>query len=310
MTVAPTTDSGSDIPAGVDDSADRHPLRLPFRAPFAGDILLSFLGARALPGVEDVRDHTYRRSVRTVSGGPAVMQLSTDHAGEQVTMELSVGHASDPAAFVHDARRAFDLDADPLAIDAVLARDPKLSPLVAKSPGMRVPGTFDGFELVVRAIYGQQVSVAGARTSLGRLVERFGTRLDPPSGGITHLFPTAEQVAELPPEAFAMPRARAETIRRVADLVARGDLDLSGDTEPQEALQTLGGVPGIGPWTLAYVAMRALRDPDAIMAGDLGVRKGFEVLGLPSTPRELLARAERWRPWRAYAMMHLWHAHA
>lgn len=310
MTVVPTTDTGSDIPAGVDDRADRHPLRLPVRAPFAWDVLLSFLGARALPGVEEIRDRTYRRSVRTVEGRPAVIQLSPDQACDLVTMEQSVDHASDPAAFVHDARRAFDLDADPLAIDAVLASDPKLAPLVAKSPGMRVPGTFDGFELVVRAIFGQQVSVAGARTSLGRLVERFGTPLDPPSGGITHLFPTAEQVAELPPEAFGIPRARAEAIRRVADLVARGELDLSGRTEPLEALRTLRELPGIGPWTLAYVAMRALRDGDAFMVGDLGVRKRFESLGLPSTPKELLARAERWRPWRAYAVMHLWHAHS
>ncbi len=309
MTVAPTTDSASDIPAGVHDLADNPSLRLPYRAPFAGDSLLSFLGARALPGVEEVRDRTYRRSVRTVDDRPGVIAMSPGGESGHVTMELSVDHPLDSAAFVHDARRAFDLDAEPLAIDASLARDPKLAPLVTKSPGMRVPGTFDGFELVVRAIFGQQVSVAGARTSLGRLVERFGTPLDPPSGGITHLFPTAEQVAELPPEAFGMPRARAETIRRVADLVARGELDLSGDTEPEEALQTLGELPGIGPWTLAYVAMRALRDADAFMVGDLGVRKGFEALGLPSTPKGLLSRAERWRPWRAYAVMHLWHAH-
>ncbi len=309
MTVAPTTDSVSDIPAGVHDPADNPSLHLPYRAPFAWDSLLSFLGARALPGVEEVRGHTYRRSVRTADGHAAVIALSPDQAGENVTLESLGRSRIGPTLFMHDARRAFDLDADPLAIDASLARDPKLAPLVAKSPGMRVPGTFDGFELVVRGIFGQQVSVAGARTSLGRLVERFGTPLDPPSAEITHLFPTAEQVAELPPGVFGMPRARAETIRRVADLVARGELDLSGDTEPQEALHTLGELPGIGPWTLAYVAMRALRDPDAFMVGDLGVRRGFEALGLPSAPKELLSRAERWRPWRAYAVMHLWHTH-
>jgi len=273
-------------------------------------MLLSFLGARALPGVEELRDRTYRRSVRTVDGRPAVIQLSPDQAGEYVTMELPVDHASDPAAFVHDVRRAFDLDADPLAIDAVLASDPKLAPLVAKSPGMRVPGTFDGFELAVRAIFGQQVSVTGARTSLRRLVERYGSPLDPPSGGITHLFPTAEQVAELPAAAFGMPRNRAMTIRRVAELVASDQLDLSASTPIDETLHILGEVRGIGPWTVAYVAMRALRDHDAFMSGDLGVRKGFEALGLPSTSKELLARAERWRPWRAYAVMHLWHAHS
>ena len=288
----------------MDDSADRHPLRLPFRAPFAGDTLLSFLGARALRGVEEVDDGTYRRSVRLLDGSAAVIRLMPDIVAGHVAL-----NSPEDDALVQSARRAFDLDADPHASDAKLADDPKLEPLVTRIPGLRVPGTFDGFELVVRAIFGQQVSVAGARTSLGRLVERFGTPLDPPSGGITHLFPSPEQVAELPPEAFGMPRARAETIRRVADLVARGELDLSGDTEPGEALHTLGELPGIGPWTLAYVAMRALRDPDAFMVGDLGVRKGFEALGLPSTSKELLARAERWRPWRAYAVMHLWNAH-
>ena len=304
MTVAPTTDSASDIPADVDDLADRRSIGLTYRPPFAGDILLSFLGARALRGVEEVEDGTYRRCVRLLDGSAAVIGLKPDIMARHVTL-----HGPEDDALVQSARRAFDLDADPLAIDTKLAEDPKLAPLVAKSPGMRVPGTFDGFELVVRAIFGQQVSVAGARTSLGRLVERFGTPLDPPSGGITHLFPTAGQVAELPPEAFGMPRARAETIRRVGHLVARGELDLTGDTEPEEALQTLGELPGIGPWTLSYVAMRALRDADAFMVGDLGVRKGFEALGLPSTSKELLARSERWRPWRAYAVMHLWHAH-
>ncbi len=199
-----------------------------------------------------------------------------------------------------------DLDADPVAIDATLALDPKLTALIARSPGIRVPGTFDGFELVVRAIFGQQVSVGGARTSLGRLVTTAGTPLERPSGGITHLFPTAERVAELPTEAFGMPRARAQTIRRVAELVGRNELDLSGDSSSDLALGRLGEVPGIGPWTLAYVAMRALRDPDAFMVGDLGVRKGFEALGLGSTPRAILERAERWRPWRAYGVMHLW----
>ncbi len=284
-------------------------LRLPFRRPFAASPLLSFFEARAVPGIEEVRDGTYRRSVRAVSGSPAVIALTPDPKGEHVTFEISRDGPSDTAELVQHARRAFDLDADPLAIDAKLAEDPTLAPLVARRPGIRVPGTFDGFELVVRAIFGQQVSVAGARTSLGRLVESTGTKLQPANGGITHVFPTADQVAELPPEAFGMPRERAMTIRRVAELVALNQLDLSAGASAEEALRVLGQVRGIGPWTLAYVAMRGLRDPDTFMAGDLGVRKGFEALGLPATPKELLQRAERWRPWRAYAVMHLWHAH-
>ena len=267
---------------------------------------MSFLGARAVPGVEEVRDGTYRRAMLQSGGGGVVsMTPRRDH----VDLRVSGDEAVEPGELSARVRRAFDLDADPVTIDAALAQDPDLSPLVTRIPGIRVPGTFGGFELVVRAIFGQQVSVAGARTSLGRLVASAGEPLELPSGGITHVFPTAEHVAELPPEAFGMPRARAETIRRIADLVARGQLDLSAGADAHESLGTLGQVPGIGPWTLGYVAMRALRDPDAFLAGDLGVRKGFEALGLESTQKAMLARAERWRPWRAYAVMHLWHAH-
>jgi len=280
--------------------------RLPFRAPFAAETLLSFLGARAVPGIEEVRDGTYVRSVRQ-SGSATVVAMTPlpDHVELRVSddVSLDLGHLGERT------RRALDLDADPVAIDEGLAADPQLAPLVARLPGIRVPGSFDGFELVVRAIFGQQVSVAGARTSLGRLVARAGTAVERPTGGITHLFPTPERIAEVPPEAFGMPRARADTTRRVAALVARGDLDLSGDAPADDSLGTLAEVPGIGPWTLSYVAMRALGDHDAFMAGDLGVRKGFDALGLGSTPTEMLARAERWRPWRSYAAMHLWHAH-
>jgi AraC family transcriptional regulator, regulatory protein of adaptative response / DNA-3-methyladenine glycosylase II len=278
--------------------------RLPFQAPFAADTLLSFLGARAVPGIEETRDGTYVRSVRQPSGVALVtMSPRSDHVMVRVSSE-----GSPDLDDVRDhVRRAFDLDADAATIDTALAADPTMTPLVARIPGIRVPGTFDGFELVVRAIFGQQVSVAGARTSLGRLVSAAGTPLESPSGGITHLFPTAERVAELPPKAFGMPRARAETIRRVARLVADGELDLSGEAPPEETRRRLADVPGIGPWTLAYVSMRALRDPDAFLASDLGVRKGFETLGLASTQTAMLARAERWRPWRAYAVMHLWH---
>jgi len=285
------------------------PIRLPYRPPFATDVLLSFLSARAVPGVEVVRDGTYRRGVRTASGSSAIVSLTPDPAKHLVTLDVSVDRGWDRATLAHDARLAFDLDADSEAIDAALARDVKLAPVVRRTPGMRVPGTFDGFELVVRAIFGQQVSVPGARTSLGRFAARFGAPLDPPDGDISHLFPSPERVAEISPESLEMPRGRAEAIRRVGELVASGKLDLSGGSQLEEALHALGEIRGIGPWTLAYVAMRALRDPDAFMAADLGVRRGFEMLGLPSTSRELIERAERWRPWRAYAVMHLWHMH-
>jgi AraC family transcriptional regulator of adaptative response / DNA-3-methyladenine glycosylase II len=195
-------------------------------------------------------------------------------------------------------------------INAVLLGDPRLARHVRRTPGMRVPSTFDTFELVVRAIFGQQVSVAAARTSLGMFAARFGTKLDHPTNGVTHLFPGADQVTSLPREALEMPRARADAILRVAELVAAGELDVSENAPIEEALRVLGGVRGIGPWTLEYVAMRGFRDPDAFLSGDLGVRRGFEALGLPSTATAILERSERWRPWRSYAVMHLWHAHA
>jgi AraC family transcriptional regulator of adaptative response / DNA-3-methyladenine glycosylase II len=288
------------------DEPHTRSFQLPYREPFAASTLLSFLGPRAVPGIEEVRDGTYVRSVRELGEGAVIaMKPRRDH----IEVQIAADRSHDVDRLRERVRRVLDLEVDPGAIDAAISRDPKLAPLIARSPGIRVPGTFDGFELVVRAIFGQQVSVAGARTSLGRLVTTAGTPLARPNGGITHLFPTAEQLVELPPEVFGMPRARAQTIRRVADLVARDELDLSGDSSSEEVLGRLGDVPGIGAWTLGYVAMRALHDPDAFMAGDLGVRKGFEALGLASTPKAILERAERWRPWRAYAVMHLWQLH-
>lgn len=292
----------------MEDQARERPLRLPYRPPFAADALLSFLSARAVPGVEVVREGTYHRGVRTAGGSTAVIAMRPDPAKGHVTLEISADRGLDRAALEHDARRAFDLDADSKKIDTTLGHDVKLGSVVRRTPGMRVPGTFDAFELVVRAIFGQQVSVPGARTSLGRFAARFGAPLDPPNGDLSHFFPTAERVAEISPEDLEMPRGRAEAVRRVGELVASGKLDLSGGSRLDETLHTLGEVRGIGPWTLAYVAMRALRDPDSFPAGDLGVRKAFEMMGLPSTSRDVLGRAERWRPWRAYAVMHLWHA--
>jgi AraC family transcriptional regulator of adaptative response / DNA-3-methyladenine glycosylase II len=292
----------------VEDRPSGLPTPLPYRPPFAADVLLSFLSDRAVPGVEVVRDGSYRRGVRSADGGSAVISLTPDPEKQLMLMEVSGVPGSDRAAFVHDARRAFDLDADPETIEAALTRDTTLAPLIRRTPGMRVPGTFDPFELVVRAIFGQQVSVAGARTSLGRFAARFGVPVEPPTSDITHLFPTPERVAEILPESLEMPRGRAQAVRRVGELVASGELNLSGDSG--EALQILGEVRGVGPWTLAYVAMRALRDADAFPPGDLGVRRGFEMLGLPTMSREILERTERWRPWRAYAVMHLWHVHA
>ncbi len=171
-----------------------------------------------------------------------------------------------------------------------------------------MPGAADGFELAVRAILGQQVSVRAARTFAGRIAAANGTPLERPVDGITHLFPTAEQLAGSSLASLGLTTARAGTLAQVAELAAAGDVDLSGTADPAATAARLLAVPGIGPWTIAYVSMRALRDPDAFPVGDLGVRAGFRALGLPSAPAAMRAHADRWRPWRAYAVMHLWHA--
>jgi AraC family transcriptional regulator of adaptative response / DNA-3-methyladenine glycosylase II len=292
-----------------DVRADAPELRLAYRPPLAAGRLLAFLGARAIPGVEHVGRGRYARAMRSLAGPPVVIELEP-HPSEPVVALRVTGVGDDVpllASVVQASRRLFDLDADPEAIDEALAGDPALCPAVRSAPGTRLPGTTDGFELAVRAIVGQQVSVAGARTTLGRLAERFGEQLPAPAGPVVRLFPTAERLAGAPREAFGMPGARAAAIVTLARAVADGELDLSGTAEPEPTIERLRAIAGVGEWTAAYVAMRALRDPDAFPAGDLGVRHGFEALGLASDPRAIVEHAERWRPWRAYAAMHLWH---
>ena len=282
-------------------------LRLAVRPPFAADRLLSFLSARAVPGIEHVSVRTYRRSVRTADGAGCRLELTVDPSGPAVLLGVPGTDAAgpDPGGLVEAAVRLFDLDADPRAIDASLSADPALAPLVSAAPGTRVPGAVDGFELAVRAIVGQQVSVAGARATLGRIVARLGTPLEG-AGPLTHLFPTPGAVAAASREDLPMPAARAAAIRELARRVDAGALDLSATADLQAARAGLEAIPGVGPWTVGYVAMRALRDADAFPAGDLGVRHGIAALGLADDAGSIAARAERWRPWRAYAVMHLW----
>jgi AraC family transcriptional regulator, regulatory protein of adaptative response / DNA-3-methyladenine glycosylase II len=270
------------------------------------DPLLRFLGDRAIPGVESFDGTTFRRAVRTLDGAHTVIALTPRLDRNEVILRLPPGEGGLPPSLIPMVRRLLDLDADPTVIDTALSSDPALRPLVRTTPGIRVPGAADGFELAVRAILGQQVSVRAARTFAARIAAATGTRIDRPFDGITHLFPTAEQLAASSLRSFGLTNARASTLQRVAELVASGDLDLSGTADREATTERLSAVPGIGPWTVAYIAMRALRDPDAFPVGDLGVRLGFEAHGLPSAPADTLAYAERWRPWRAYAVMHLW----
>jgi AraC family transcriptional regulator, regulatory protein of adaptative response / DNA-3-methyladenine glycosylase II len=284
-------------------------LRLPFRAPFDGAPLLDFLRMRQVPGLEACDGTTYRRTLR-LPFGPATVALTPgpDHVG----CTLRLADLRDLAAAVQRCRRILDLDADPVAVAAQLGRDPLLEPLVRKHPGMRVPGHVDGFEVLVRAIVGQQVSVAGARTVLGRIAAAIGEPLPVPDGNggdgssVTTCFPSPEAVAEAPPDTFPMPRTRAETLRRVATEVVDGGLVIDPGAHRDELRRCLLAIPGVGPWTVAYVELRALGDPDVFLATDLGVRRALEGRGLAGDPRSAATLAESWRPWRSYALLHLW----
>ena len=278
-------------------------LRLRHRAPLDARALLAFLAARAVPGVEVGDGETYRR-VLALPHGPGVAALAPGAGGsgsDHVRCELRLSDLRDLAAAVQRCRRLLDLDADPVAVDAALAADPLLAPLVARTPGRRVPGAADGAELAVRAVLGQQVSVAGARTLAGRLTAAHGQPL--PDGladeQLTHAFPTAQALAAADPADLPLTRARAHALTSLCRALADGSLALHSGADRDATRERLLTLPGVGPWTAEYVAMRALGDPDAFPATDLGVRKALERLGGDADP-------ERWRPWRAYAVQHLW----
>jgi AraC family transcriptional regulator of adaptative response / DNA-3-methyladenine glycosylase II len=236
----------------------------------------------------------------------AGLRLRTDH----VQAVFHLDDVRDLPVAVARCRRLLDLDADPVAVDAALAEDPALAPLVAAAPGRRVPRTVDEQELALRAVLGQQVSTAAARTHAARLVRALGTPFADPAGGLTHLFPTPAQLVSATPEeveaALALPRARRTTLLGLAAALASGQVDLSPGTDRAAARAALLALPGIGPWTVETVAMRALGDPDAFPASDLGVLAAARGLGLPGTAPALGARSAAWRPWRAYATQHLW----
>jgi AraC family transcriptional regulator of adaptative response / DNA-3-methyladenine glycosylase II len=278
-------------------------LRLSARAPFDGAGLLDFLAARAVPGVELVADGAYSRTLALEHGGGRV-SLTPEQSNVRCVLQLD--DLRDLTAAVARCRRLLDLDADPVSISAQLSADPVLGELARRRPGLRVPGCVDGFELAVRAIVGQQVSVPAARTVLGRLAERWGEPLPEPAGGLTRRFPDAPTVARLDPADLPMPRRRGEALVALARLVAGDGLRLDAGADSTAALAALLAVPGVGPWTASYVAMRALGDPDAFLPGDVGIRHALERLGRPTDAPRVAALAEAWRPWRSYAVMHLW----
>ncbi|MFF7701528.1 AlkA N-terminal domain-containing protein [Streptomyces lydicus] len=278
-------------------------LRLPFRQPLNPDNLFGHLAATAVPGVEEWRDGAYRRTLRLPYGhGIVALAPRPDH----IDCRLALTDLRDLAGAIARCRRMLDLDADPEAVDGLLREDPTLTPLVDKAPGRRVPRTVDAEEFALRAVLGQQVSTAAARTHAGRLVRAHGEPIDDPGGGLGHLFPSAAALAELDPESLAMPRTRRATLTGVIAALGSGALRLGVGSDRDEARARLAALPGIGPWTVECVAMRGLGDPDAFTPTDLGVRRAAAGLGLPHTPAALVRYSARWRPWRAYAVQYLW----
>lgn len=278
-------------------------VRLACRQPLDAEHLLGFLAARAVPGTESVHADGYRRSLRLAKGNGVVSVSIVDG---NVTCTLSLDDVADVQAAVQRTRRMLDLDSDPAAIDDHLRTDPLLAPLVAERPGLRSLGHVDGTELLARAVLGQQVSVAGARTLAARLVARYGEELANPVDDVTHVFPSAATIAGLAPEDFAMPRSRGSALIEACARVADGRIVLDAGSDRTETVHALQAVRGIGPWTAGYVAMRALGDPDVFLPTDVGVRNALISLGVDGSPAWAEAHAERWRPWRSYALHHLW----
>jgi AraC family transcriptional regulator of adaptative response / DNA-3-methyladenine glycosylase II len=275
-------------------------LRLELSPPYPREDVLAWLAARAVPGVEELSGGVYRRTLRTGAGiGLVELEPHDDHV--RATLP--------PAATTDTERRCralLDLDTDPRAVSAVLAADPVLATLLTRHPGVRVPGAADRFESAARTVLGQQVSLAAARTLAARIATTWGTPLRAPDGGLTHALPTAAALAEADLAAIGMPDARRRALAELARRVAGGRLALGPGCEPNEARRRLLDVPGIGPWTAAYIALRALGDRDAFPAADLGLLRAARRLGLPSVAAGLDAHARRWRPLRAYAAHLLW----
>ncbi|HVO26680.1 MAG TPA: AlkA N-terminal domain-containing protein [Candidatus Margulisiibacteriota bacterium] len=280
-------------------------VRLAYRPPLAWAPMLRFLRMRAIPGVEVVADGTYSRTIE-VNGMAGRIAAWPDGDAPALLVRIELPRHDSLIEVVERVRRLFDLDADPLRISEQLYQSPQLTPLIEALPGVRVPGAWDPFELAVRAILGQQVTVRGATTLAGRLVHLFGTPIDHDGDGMTHLFPHPETLADADLRRIGLPRARAATIRTLAATVARGGLAFDASSDVEDMVTRLCAIDGMGPWTAHYIAMRGLGQPDAFPSTDLGLRRALGN-GQAPVPAAAVARlAEAWRPWRAYAAMYLW----
>ncbi len=269
--------------------------------------MLAFLSTHTVPGVEHVRDRTYYRALRLPAGtGTVAMTVPQHDDTAPIAAVIRLENPADLPAAVARCRRILDLNSDPKAVDAALATDPALASAVARTPGLRVPGAVDGPEMLIRAMLGQQVSVAGAQTAAARLTAAAADRLPFPDGELTHLFPSPAAIADLGPELIAGPRRRATAICDAAAAMADGSLVVTAERTTAELTADLIVRPGIGPWTAGYVAMRLLADPDVLLTGDLVIRTGAMLLGLPGRPAALARYSSKWHPYRSYAGMHLW----
>ncbi|HZH44698.1 MAG TPA: AlkA N-terminal domain-containing protein [Lysobacter sp.] len=283
-------------------TGDTLTLRLGYRPPYDFAAMLDFLHGRALPGVEHVTEHAYVRAIGSADA-PGWLRVSA-WPGDEPALKLEL-HGVPPARLldtVQRVRRMFDLDADPQTIGRALSGHPLLRALVRKRPGLRVPSGWDGFEIAVRAILGQQVSVAAARTFATRIADRFGARLPPGfAPGLSHLFATPETLVDAELTDIGLTRSRAATVREVARALLDGRADFRVDCTLEDFVARWVALPGIGPWTAHYMALRALGHPDAFPADDLVLKRA-----LGGTARTAEAEAQAWRPWRAYAVIQLW----
>ncbi|HXC50317.1 MAG TPA: AlkA N-terminal domain-containing protein [Candidatus Limnocylindrales bacterium] len=305
-------------------------VKLPFRPPLAWSAMLDFLALRAIPGVEHVAGGSYRRTVE-IGGTSGIIEVRLGSAGDDANATpASTKNSRDTSNRPHHAahllvrvehphcrglidvvervRRIFDLGADSALIGAQLGRSAKLRPIVESLPGLRVPGAWDGFELAVRAILGQQISVEAATTLAGRIASTFGTPLAASDASLTHVFPKADALVDADLSRIGLPRARAEAIRGVARAIASGELRFDASLGLDEAVERLCALPGIGPWTANYIAMRALAEPDAFPETDLGLRHALGSREDPASIGEVRRQSDAWRPWRSYATIYLWHS--
>lgn len=292
------------------DAPPRHDamtLRLGYRPPYDFAAMLDFLRGRALPGVEAVDERSYARVIGTADA-PGWLRVSAWDGRDAHALKLEL-HGAAPTellGIVQRLRRMFDLDADPQAIAQALGGDARLGPLLRRRPGLRLPSGWDGFEIAVRAVIGQQVSVAAARTLTARLAHRHGTPLATPFAGLAQVFPTPAALADVDLTEIGLTRARADTVRGLSRALLEGRVDFNPERTLEDFTSRWVALPGIGPWTAHYMALRALGHPDAFPADDLVLQKAVPADGTRMTARALAARADAWRPWRAYAVIQLW----